>query len=142
MTLSTSLLLPLLSPPPPCLSLSLCVFKPEKINSGWLLDGTKMWITNGTVADVVVAYAKTDPAAGPKGVTSFVIDKANTPKGSFSAHQKLDKLGMRGSDTCELVFDKCFVPEENVLGEVGKGVYVLFSGLDYERLVLSGGPLG
>ena len=100
-----------------------------------------MWITNGTVADVVVMYAKTDPAAGPKGVTAFVVDKANTQKG-FSAHQKLDKLGMRGSDTCELVFDKCFVPDENVLGEVGKGVYVLFSGLDYERLVLSGGPLG
>ena len=103
---------------------------------------TKMWITNGTVADVVVLYAKTDPLAGSKGVTAFIIDKSNTTKESFSAHQKLDKLGMRGSDTCELVFNGCFVPDENVLGEVGKGVYVLFSGLDYERLVLSGGPLG
>ena len=101
-----------------------------------------MWITNGTVADVVVLYAKTDPLAGSKGVTAFIIDKSNTTKESFSAHQKLDKLGMRGSDTCELVFNGCFVPDENVLGEVGKGVYVLFSGLDYERLVLSGGPLG
>ena len=112
------------------------------IKQGWLLDGTKMWITNGTVADVVVLYAKTDPLAGSKGVTAFIIDKSNTTKESFSAHQKLDKLGMRGSDTCELVFNGCFVPDENVLGEVGKGVYVLFSGLDYERLVLSGGPLG
>lgn len=101
-----------------------------------------MWITNGTVADVVIVYAKTDPSAGSKGVTAFVVDRANTPRETFSAHQKLDKLGMRGSDTCELVFDRCFVPDENVLGEVGKGVYVLFSGLDYERLVLSGGPLG
>ena len=101
-----------------------------------------MWITNGTIAGVTVVYAKTDPSAGSKGVTAFIIDKANTPKETFSAHQKLDKLGMRGSDTCELVFDKCFVPDENVRGEVGRGVYVLFSGLDYERLVLSGGPLG
>ena len=114
----------------------------NKKTQGWLLDGTKMWITNGTVADVVVLYAKTDPLAGSKGVTAFIIDKSNTTKESFSAHQKLDKLGMRGSDTCELVFNGCFVPDENVLGEVGKGVYVLFSGLDYERLVLSGGPLG
>lgn len=101
-----------------------------------------MWITNGTVADVVVVYAKTDPSAGARGVTAFVIDRKNTPPETFSSHQKLDKLGMRGSDTCELVFDRCFVPDDNMLGEVGKGVYVLFSGLDYERLVLSGGPLG
>ena len=101
-----------------------------------------MWITNGTIADVVVVYAKTDPAAGSKGVTAFLVDRATTPRENFSAHQKLDKLGMRGSDTCELVFDRCFVPDESVLGEVGSGVYVLFSGLDYERLVLSGGPLG
>ena len=118
------------------------LFSNKKKHQGFLLDGTKMWITNGTVADVVIVYAKTDPSAGSKGVTAFVVDRANTPRETFSAHQKLDKLGMRGSDTCELVFDRCLVPDENVLGEVGKGVYVLFSGLDYERLVLSGGRWG
>ena len=98
-----------------------------------------MWITNGPVADVLIVYAKTDPGAGPKGITAFIIEKGF--KG-FSTAQKLDKLGMRSSDTCELVFQDCEVPVENVLGEVGGGVRVLMSGLDYERLVLSGGPLG
>jgi isovaleryl-CoA dehydrogenase len=98
-----------------------------------------MWITNGPDADVLVVYAKTDPAAGSKGITAFLIEK--TFKG-FSTAQKLDKLGMRGSNTCELVFRDCEVPEENVLGEVGRGVKVLMSGLDYERAVLAAGPLG
>ncbi|KAI8878973.1 acyl-CoA dehydrogenase NM domain-like protein [Backusella circina FSU 941] len=105
----------------------------------YVLNGNKMWITNGPDADVLVVYAKTNPEAGPKGITAFLIEK--NFKG-FSTAQKLDKLGMRGSNTCELIFDNCEVPVENVLGEVGKGVYVLMSGLDYERLVLSGGPLG
>jgi isovaleryl-CoA dehydrogenase len=98
-----------------------------------------MWITNGPDADVLVVYAKTDPAAGPKGITTFLIEKGF--KG-FSVAQKLDKLGMRGSNTGELVFQDCEVPEENVLGQIGRGVNVLMSGLDYERAVLSGGPLG
>lgn len=119
--------------------------KATKVEGGWCLDGNKMWITNGTVADVVIVYAKTDPSAGAKGVTAFVIDRAATtaadPK-QFKSAQKLDKLGMRGSDTCELVFEKCFVPDDGVLGAAGGGARVLFSGLDYERLVLSGGPLG
>ncbi|MFL6585287.1 MAG: isovaleryl-CoA dehydrogenase [Luteimonas sp.] len=105
----------------------------------YVLNGNKMWITNGPTADVLVVYAKTDPDAGPKGITTFIIEKGF--KG-FSTAQKLDKLGMRSSDTCELVFEDCEVPVENVLGEVGGGVKVLMSGLDYERLVLSGGPLG
>lgn len=105
----------------------------------YVLNGNKMWITNGPTADVLVVYAKTDPNAGPKGITTFIIEKGF--KG-FSTAQKLDKLGMRSSDTCELVFEDCEVPVENVLGEVGGGVKVLMSGLDYERLVLSGGPLG
>ncbi len=105
----------------------------------YLLNGTKMWITNGPDADVLVVYAKTDPQAGPKGITAFLIEK-DFP--GFSTAQKLDKLGMRGSNTCELVFQDCEVPQENVLGGVGRGVNVLMSGLDYERLVLSGGPLG
>ena len=105
----------------------------------YILNGNKMWITNGPVADVLIVYAKTDPSAGPKGITTFIIEKGM--KG-FSTAQKLDKLGMRSSDTCELVFQDCEVPVENVLGEVGGGVRVLMSGLDYERLVLSGGPLG
>jgi isovaleryl-CoA dehydrogenase len=112
-----------------------------------VLNGNKFWITNGPDADVIVVYAKTDIEKGPKGITSFLIEKGF--KG-FSTSPKLDKLGMRGSNTCELVFDNCEVPckylfsktVENVLGEVGKGVYVLMSGLDLERLVLSGGPLG
>ena len=105
----------------------------------YLLNGTKMWITNGPDADTLVVYAKTDLGAGARGITAFIIEK--TCKGFF-ASQKLDKLGMRGSNTCELVFEDCEVPAENVLGEAGKGVEVLMSGLDYERAVLAGGPLG
>jgi len=111
----------------------------EKKGDRYILNGTKMWITNGPDADTLVVYAKTDLKAGPKGITAFIIEKGM--KG-FSHGQKLDKLGMRGSNTCELIFEDCEVPAENVLGAVGKGVYVLMSGLDYERLVLSGGPLG
>eukprot|EP01132_Coremiostelium_polycephalum_P005723 gene5723-7119_t len=111
----------------------------KKVDGGWVLNGTKMWITNGPDADVLVVYAKTDINAGSKGITAFLIEKGM--KG-FSTGQKLDKLGMRGSNTCELIFEDCFVPDENVMGEVGKGVKVLMSGLDYERLVLSAGPLG
>jgi isovaleryl-CoA dehydrogenase len=105
----------------------------------YVLNGSKMWITNGPDAEVLVVYAKTDPAAGKRGITAFLVEKGM--KG-FSTAQKLDKLGMRGSNTCELVFEDCEVPEENVLGGIGKGVNVLMSGLDYERLVLAGGPLG
>jgi isovaleryl-CoA dehydrogenase len=105
----------------------------------YLLNGNKMWITNGPDADVLVVYAKTDANAGPRGITAFLIEKGM--KG-FSTAQKLDKLGMRGSNTCELVFRDCEVPAENVLGEQGRGVNVLMSGLDYERAVLAGGPLG
>jgi isovaleryl-CoA dehydrogenase len=105
----------------------------------FVLNGTKMWITNGPEAETLVVYAKTDPDAGPRGITAFLIEKGFA---GFSTHQKLDKLGMRGSDTCELVFQDCEVPEENVLGEVGRGVGVLMSGLDYERAVLAAGPLG
>jgi isovaleryl-CoA dehydrogenase len=113
--------------------------KAERKGERFLLNGTKMWITNGPDADVLVVYAKTDSGAGAKGITAFLIEKGF--KG-FSTAQKLDKLGMRGSNTCELVFQDCEVPEENVLGEVGKGVHVLMSGLDFERAVLAGGPLG
>jgi isovaleryl-CoA dehydrogenase len=105
----------------------------------YVLNGNKMWITNGPDADVLVIYAKTDPSAGPRGITAFLVEKGF--KG-FSTAQKLDKLGMRGSNTCELVFQDCEVPEENVLGQVGRGVNVLMSGLDYERAVLAGGPIG
>jgi isovaleryl-CoA dehydrogenase len=105
----------------------------------YVLNGNKMWITNGPTADVLVVYATVDSALGTKGVTAFLIEKGY--KG-FSTAQKLDKLGMRGSDTCELVFEDCEVPAENVLGAVGGGAKVLMSGLDYERVVLSGGPLG
>jgi isovaleryl-CoA dehydrogenase len=111
----------------------------EKKGDRYVLNGTKFWITNGPCADVLVVYAKTDPGAGPRGITSFLIEKGF--KG-FSTAQKLDKMGMRGSDTGELIFDNCEVPAENVLGEVGKGVNVLMSGLDYERAVLAAGPLG
>ncbi|KAJ1835125.1 hypothetical protein LPJ63_001370 [Coemansia sp. RSA 2711] len=106
----------------------------EKRGDVFVLNGNKMWITNGPDADTLVVYAKTESK-----ITAFIVEKRF--KG-FSTHQKLDKLGMRGSNTCELVFEDCEVPAENVLGEVGRGVYVLMSGLDYERLVLSGGPLG
>ena len=105
----------------------------------FVLNGSKMWITNGPDADVLVVYAKTDPDAGPRGMTAFIIEKGFH---GFSTAPKLDKLGMRGSNTCELIFQDCEVPIENVLGEVGRGVNILMSGLDYERLVLSGGPLG
>jgi len=105
----------------------------------FILNGTKMWITNGPDADVLVVYAKTTPEAGPKGITAFLVEK-HFP--GFSAAQKLDKLGMRGSNTCELVFEDCEVPEENVLGHVDGGVRVLMSGLDYERAVLAAGSLG
>lgn len=113
--------------------------KAEKKGDRWVLNGNKMWITNGPDADTLVVYAKTDPAAGPRGITAFLVEKGF--KG-FSTAQKLDKLGMRGSNTCELVFQDCEVPEENVLGRVGEGVRVLMSGLDYERAVLAAGPLG
>ena len=105
----------------------------------YVLNGTKMWITNGPDADVVVVYAKTDMSAGPRGITAFLVEKGTR---GFSVAQKLDKLGMRGSNTGELVFIDCELPEENVLGRVGGGVSVLMSGLDYERAVLAAGPLG
>ena len=111
----------------------------EKKGDRYVLNGTKMWITNGPDADTLVVYAKTDVNAGPRGITAFLIEKGF--KG-FSVAQKLDKLGMRGSNTGELVFEDCEVPEENILGGVGRGVNVLMSGLDYERAVLAGGPLG
>ena len=111
----------------------------DKRGDQYILNGSKMWITNGPEADTLVVYAKTDPEAGPRGITAFLIEKGFA---GFSTAQKLDKLGMRGSDTCELVFEDCAVPEENVLGAVGEGVRILMSGLDYERLVLSAGPLG
>ncbi|HRJ61145.1 MAG TPA: isovaleryl-CoA dehydrogenase [Azospirillaceae bacterium] len=111
----------------------------EKRGDRYVLNGSKMWITNGPDADTMVIYAKTDIGAGPRGITAFLVEK--TFKG-FSVAQKLDKLGMRGSNTGELVFEDCEVPEENILGGVGRGVNVLMSGLDYERAVLSGGPLG
>jgi isovaleryl-CoA dehydrogenase len=111
----------------------------DKKGDRYVLNGSKMWITNGPVADTFVIYAKTDPTAGSRGITAFIVEK--NFKG-FSPAQKLDKLGMRGSDTSELVFEDCEVPEENVLGAVGNGVNVLMSGLDYERVVLAAGPLG
>jgi isovaleryl-CoA dehydrogenase len=110
-----------------------------KRSDRYVLNGNKMWITNAPSAETLVVYAKTDPEAGPRGITAFLIEKGMT---GFSTAQKLDKLGMRGSDTCELVFEDCEVPCENVLGEECKGVDVLMSGLDYERIVLAGGPLG
>lgn len=111
----------------------------ERAGDKYLLNGTKMWITNGPDCDVLVVYARTEPAAGAKGITAFILE-TDTP--GFSVAQKLDKLGMRGSHTGELVFDNVEVPVENVLGAVNQGVSVLMSGLDYERAVLSGGPLG
>jgi isovaleryl-CoA dehydrogenase len=111
----------------------------EKRGDHYVLNGSKMWITNGPVADILVIYAKTDRTAGARGITAFVVEKGM--KG-FTPAQKLDKLGMRGSDTSELVFTDCEVPEENVVGAVGNGVNVLMSGLDYERVVLAAGPLG
>ncbi len=111
----------------------------DKRGDRFVLNGSKMWITNGPNADVLVVYAKTDPDAGPRGITAFLIEKGFP---GFTTAQKLDKLGMRGSNTCELVFQDCEVPEENVLASVGRGVNVLMSGLDYERAVLAAGPLG
>ena len=111
----------------------------DKRGERFVLNGTKMWITNGPDADVIVVYARTDPGAGARGITAFIVEKGC--KG-YTTAQKLDKLGMRGSNTCELVFDDCEVPEENVLGTAGQGVKVLMSGLDYERAVLAAGPLG
>jgi isovaleryl-CoA dehydrogenase len=111
----------------------------DKKGDRYVLNGSKFWITNGPEAETLVVYAKTDPDAGPRGITAFLIEKGM--KG-FSTAQKLDKLGMRGSDTCELVFENCEVPAENVLGGEGRGVNVLMSGLDYERAVLAAGPLG
>ncbi|MEE9272500.1 MAG: isovaleryl-CoA dehydrogenase [Robiginitomaculum sp.] len=111
----------------------------NKKGEHYVLNGNKMWITNGPIADILIVYAKTDMQAGSKGITAFIIEKDF--KG-FSTAQKLDKLGMRGSDTCELVFEDCEVPAENIMGPVGKGVGILMSGLDYERTVLSGGSIG
>ncbi|KAL5042698.1 hypothetical protein BDW71DRAFT_189448 [Aspergillus fruticulosus] len=111
----------------------------KEVDGGWVLNGTKMWITNGPDADYIVVYAKTEPEKGSKGITAFVVEK--TFKG-FSCARKLDKLGMRGSNTGELIFEDVFVPKENLLGEVNRGVKVLMEGLDLERLVLSAGPLG
>ena len=113
--------------------------KAEKKGDLYILNGNKMWITNGPDADTYVIYAKTDPNGGPRGITAFIVERGFP---GFSQAQKLDKLGMRGSNTCELVFEDCEVPEENILGAEGKGVNVLMSGLDYERTVLSGGPVG
>ena len=113
--------------------------KAEKRNDYYLLNGSKMWITNGPDAETLVVYAKTDVSAGPKGITAFLIEKGME---GFSTGKKLDKLGMRGSNTSELIFENCEVPYENVLGEEGKGVNVLMSGLDYERVVLAAGPVG
>jgi isovaleryl-CoA dehydrogenase len=111
----------------------------KKQGNKYILNGNKMWITNGPDANVFIIYAKTDTSAGSKGITAFIVER-DYP--GFSRHQKLDKLGMRGSNTCELVFQDCEVPAENILGGEGKGVRVLMSGLDYERIVLTGGPLG
>ncbi|SEG08980.1 isovaleryl-CoA dehydrogenase [Thalassococcus halodurans] len=111
----------------------------EKRNDRFILNGNKMWITNGPDADTLIVYAKTDPDAGPKGITAFLIERGMA---GFSTGQKLDKLGMRGSNTAELIFEDCEVPFENVLGQEGQGVRILMSGLDYERVVLAAGPLG
>lgn len=113
--------------------------KAEKRNDGFLLNGNKMWITNGPDASTLIVYAKTDPNAGPKGLTAFIVERGME---GFSTAQKLDKLGMRGSNTCELVFENCLVPFENILAQEGKGVNVLMSGLDYERVTLAAGPIG
>ena len=111
----------------------------EKKGNKYILNGSKMWITNGPTADTLIIYAKTNPELGHRGITAFIVEKGY--KG-FSVAQKLDKFGMRGSETGELVFEDCEVPEENILGELNKGVYVLMKGLDYERLILSAGPIG
>jgi isovaleryl-CoA dehydrogenase len=115
------------------------VAKQTDDGSGYILNGTKLWITNGPDADTLVIYAKTEPELGSKGITAFIVEKCMT---GFFCSRKLDKLGMRGSNTGELVFENVFVPKENVLGKVNGGVYVLMSGLDLERLILSAGPVG
>lgn len=117
---------------------SMCLDAKET-DGGYVLNGTKMWITNGPDADVLIVYAKTNPQAGYKGISAFIIEKTMT---GFKTAQKLDKLGMRGSSTCELLFDNCFVPAENLLGEQNQGVRVLMRGLDYERVILAAGPVG
>ena len=111
----------------------------EKRNDRFILNGNKMWITNGPDAETLIVYAKSSQNLGSRGITAFIIEKEMH---GFSTGEKLDKLGMRGSNTCELVFENCEVPFENILGEEGKGVEVLMSGLDYERVVLAAGPLG
>ncbi len=111
----------------------------DRVDDTFILNGNKMWITNGPEADVLIVYAKTNPEAQTRGITAFIIEK-NTP--GFSTAQKLDKLGMRGSDTCELVFDNCQIPASQILGKLNQGTFVLMSGLDYERVVLAGGPVG
>ncbi|XP_018583259.1 isovaleryl-CoA dehydrogenase, mitochondrial isoform X2 [Scleropages formosus] len=111
----------------------------RKEGNHYVLNGNKFWITNGPDADVLIVYGKTEPEAAARGITAFIVEKGMP---GFSTAQKLDKLGMRGSNTCELIFEDCKIPEENVLGSLNKGVYVLMSGLDLERLVLSAGPLG
>ena len=113
--------------------------KAEKKGDKYVLNGSKMWITNGPSADVIVVYAKTDLKAGHKGISTFIVEKG-TP--GFSIAQKLDKLGMRGSETGELVFEDCEIPAENLIGKEGEGVYILMKGLDYERLILGAGSLG
>ncbi|XP_076156696.1 isovaleryl-CoA dehydrogenase, mitochondrial isoform X2 [Alosa pseudoharengus] len=113
--------------------------KAEKKGDYYILNGNKFWITNGPDADVLIVYAKTEPSAAARGITAFIIEKGMP---GFSTAQKLDKLGMRGSNTCELIFEDCKVPEANLLGPLNKGVYVLMSGLDLERLVLAAGPIG
>ena len=113
--------------------------KAEKRNDRFIINGTKMWITNGPDASTLIVYAKSDQEEGSRGITAFIVEKEMV---GFRSSVKLDKLGMRGSNTCELIFDNCEIPFENVLGEVGKGVEVLMSGLDYERVVLAAGPLG
>ena len=111
----------------------------ERKSDHFLLNGNKMWITNGPVADTLIVYARTDPEAGSHGISAFIVERGFT---GFSTAQKLDKLGMRGSDTCELVFENCAVPEENLLGEINEGVGILMSGLDYERAILAAGSVG
>ena len=111
----------------------------DKKGDRYILNGSKMWITNGPTADVLMVYAKTDSNAGHRGISTFIVEKGM--KG-FSVAQKLDKLGMRGSETGELVFEDCEIPAENLVGKEGDGVYVLMKGLDYERLILAAGPLG
>ena len=118
---------------------SMSLYAEKQGNKTYLLNGSKMWITNGPDADTLVVYAKTDPSKGSKGITAFIIEKTMT---GFSTGKKLDKLGMRGSNTAELIFENCPVPEENIIGEEGNGAAILMSGLDYERVVLAAGPLG